>query len=54
MKDKAYQIAINPKYGKYQRGLACMLYKFFVKKTRLGASVNEDLSQELHKPVIKN
>ena len=28
--------------------------KFFVKKTGLGASVNEDLSQELHKPVIKN
>ena len=32
-----------------------MIYKFFDKKTRLGAkaSVNEELVQELHKPVIK-
>ena len=32
-----------------------MIYKFFDKKTRLGAkaSVNEELVQELHKLVIK-
>ena len=30
-----------------------MVYKFFDKKTRLGASVNEELAEELHKPVIK-
>ena len=31
-----------------------MVYKFFDKKTGLGvgASVNEELAQELHKPVI--
>ena len=30
-----------------------MVYKFFGNKTGLGASVNEELAQELHKPVIK-
>ena len=54
MKDGAYEIAINPKYDSYQRGLASMVCKFFDKKTGSGASVNEDLAQELHKPVIKN
>ena len=53
MKDKAYQIAKNPKYDGYQRGLASMVYKSFVKKTGWGASVNKELAQELHRPVIK-
>ena len=30
-----------------------MVYMFFDKKTGLGASVNEELAQELHKPVTK-
>ena len=30
-----------------------MVYKFRDKKTRSGASVNEILGEELHKPVIK-
>ena len=29
---KAFNIAKNPKYDGYQRGLASMLYKFFDKK----------------------
>ena len=33
MTDKAYKIAINPKYDWYERGLASMVYKFFSKKT---------------------
>ena len=33
LKDKAFNIAKNPKYGGYQRGLASMVYKFFDKKT---------------------
>ena len=42
-------------YG-YQRELTNMVYKCFEKKTglELRASVNEELAQELHKPVIKN
>ena len=33
--------------------LASMVYKFFDKKTGSEASVNEELPQESHKPVIK-
>ena len=29
LRDKAYNIASNPKYDGYQRGLANMVYKFF-------------------------
>ena len=32
-KDKAFNIAKNPKYGGYQRGLASMVYKSFDKKS---------------------
>ena len=55
MRDKAYEIAINHRYDGYQRGLASMVYKFFYKKTgsEVKESVNEELAQELHKPVIK-
>ena len=33
MHDKAFNIAKNPKYDGYQRGLASMVYKFFDKKS---------------------
>ena len=29
LRDKAFNIAKNPKYDEYQRGLSSMLYKFF-------------------------
>ena len=29
LRDKAFNIAINPKYDGYQRGLASMVYNFF-------------------------
>ena len=32
LRDKAYDIASNPEYDGYQRGLASMVYKFFDKK----------------------
>ena len=51
---RAYEIARNPKYDGYQRGLASMDYEFFYKKTGLGvgADVSEEVAQELHKAVI--
>ena len=61
LRDKAFNIAKNPKYDGYQRGLASMVYKFFDKKTA-GSGVtlanksipqNEQLAEELHKPIIK-
>ena len=33
LRDKAFNIAKNLKYDKYQHGLASMVYKFFDKKT---------------------
>ena len=63
LKDKAYNIASNPEYDGYQRGLAIMVYKFFDSKVALpdkksmgGGFVKDNsliLADELHKPVIK-
>ena len=36
LRDKAYDIASNPEYDGYQRGLASMVYKFFDKKSTAG------------------
>ena len=34
LRDKAFNIAKNPKYDWYQRGLASIIYKFFDKKSK--------------------
>ena len=55
LRDKAYDIASNPEYDGYQRGLASMVYKFFDKKT-IGSGINNEslkLADELHKPIIR-
>ena len=36
LRDKAFNIAKDPKYDGYQRGLASMVYDFFDKKTKGG------------------
>ena len=59
LRDKAFNIAKNPKYDGYQRGLASMVYKFFDKKSagcgvNIPLEFNEQLAQELHKPIIRN
>ena len=63
LKNKAFNIAKDPKYDGYQRGLASMVYKFFGSKSEgSGAKhVNtkitpqkEQLAEELHKPIIRN
>ena len=57
LRDKAYDIASNPKYDGYQRGLASMVYKFFDKKS-MGSGFEKlknsssILADELHKPII--
>ena len=68
LRDKAYDIASNPEYDGYQRGLASMVYNFFDKKSssleRSAKHVMETgikklknssliLADELHKPVIR-
>ena len=57
IKDRAFNIAKDPKYDVYQRGLASMVYKIFDKKSE-GSGVklipqNEQLANELHKPIIR-
>ena len=58
LRDKAFNIAKNPKYDWYQRGLASMVYKFFDKKSigsvvNISLQFNKQLAKELHKPVIR-
>ena len=53
LRDKAYDIASNPKYDGFQRGLASIAYKFFDKKsTGSGIASSSILADELHKPII--
>ena len=37
LRDKTFNIAKNPKYNGYQRGLASMVYNFFYKKSSASA-----------------
>ena len=64
LKNKAFDIAKDPKYDGYQTGLAFMVYKFFDSKVAspdkksIGSgakltSQNEQLAEELHKPIIR-
>ena len=65
LKNKAFDIAKDPKYDGYQRGLASMVYKFFDSKVaspvgsggkRVNTKItsqNEQLADELHKPIIR-
>ena len=61
LKYRAHEIARNRKYDGYQIALASIVYNFLDKKTGSGAiakrkagiSINEQLAEELHKPVTK-
>ena len=62
LKNRAFNIAKDPKCDGYQRGLASMVFKFFDKKTagsdakRVNSKLtlqNQQLAEELHKPIIK-
>ena len=61
LKNKAFDIANDPKYDGYQRGLASMVYKFFDKKSKGSGAKhvntklipqNQQLAEELQKPII--
>ena len=61
LRDKAYDIASNPEYDGYQRGLESMVYKFFdkmsvgsgFKKLKNTARNSSILADERHKPIIR-
>ena len=59
LRDKAFNIAKNPKYDGYQRGLASMVYNVFDKNSagsgvNIPLEFNEKLAKELHKLIIRN
>ena len=55
--DKAFNIAKDPRYDRYQRELSSMVYKFFDKKTAdsciKSMPQNGQLVEEIHKPIIR-
>ena len=57
LRDKAFNIAKNPKYDWYRLRIASVVYKFFDKKSASGGDFenmpNEKLAKELHKPTIR-
>ena len=59
LRDKASNIAKDPKYDGYQRGLSSMVNKFLDKKASVSGTENENISnkelaEELQKPIIRN
>ena len=56
LRDKAFNIASDPKCDGYQRGLASMVHTFF-DKTSSGCGITNEssyqLAEELHKPLIR-
>ena len=62
LRNKAFNIAKNPNYDEYERGLGSMVYTFLDKKSAgsgVNANVNKStinnkkLAQELHKTIIR-
>ena len=59
LRDNAFNIAKNPKYDRYEKGLPSMVYKFFDEKSTGGSIANNEIKQnlqlakELHKPIIR-
>ena len=58
LRDKVFEIASNPKYDGYQRGIASMAYNFFGEKSIVSGikndiKQNQELANELHKLIIR-
>ena len=64
LRDNAFKIASDPKYGGYQRGLASVVYMFFDKKSsgtgvatslsnKSATESNSQLENELHRQIIR-
>ena len=58
LRDKAFNLAKNPKYDGYQGEFVSMGYKLFDKMSvgggiNMKAMSNEQLAEELHKPIIR-
>ena len=54
LRDKAYDIASNPEYDGYQRGLASMVYKYFDKKATAEPSAKHVMGSGIKKDPTKS
>ena len=54
LRDKAYDIASNPEYDGYQRGLASMVYKFLGKKAAAEPSAKHVMGSGIKKDTTKS
>ena len=55
LRNKAFEIASDPKYDGYQIGLASVVYNFFDKKSNgsgVATEPNDQLANELHRQII--
>ena len=59
LRDNAFNIAKNPEYDEYKRGLTSIVYKYSDKKSKRSGITNievnpgEQSAKELHKPIIR-
>ena len=56
LRDKTFEIASNPKYDGYERGLSSMIYKFsdkYSKGSAINSISNQQLADEFHKAINK-
>ena len=58
LRDKAFNIAKDPKYDGYQRGLTSIINNYLDKKasvcgTKSENISNKELAKEFHKPIIR-
>ena len=56
LRDEAFNIAKNPKYGRFQRGLASIAYTFFDKKSSgsgIKSMPNQQLVDDFYKSITK-
>ena len=63
LRDKVYNIAKNPKFNGYQRGIGSIVFNYFDKKSSgvytssvvINSAImsNQQLAKGLHKPVIR-
>ena len=54
LRDKTYDIASNPEYDGYQRGLASMVYKFFDKKSTAGSTAEPSSLERMGSGIKKD
>ena len=56
LRNKAFEIARNPKYDGHRRGLVSLVYRLFDKKSKgsgIKSMPNQQLANELRNPIIK-